>query len=63
MQPPLGQVVLATTQTAIGWVIFAVITIGCFTYIFINIRQARPEIGSQIELAANRMPYVADEER
>ena len=62
MHAPLGQVLLASTQASIGWVIFAIFTIGFFTYIFINIRQAKPEIGSEIELAANRKPYLPDEE-
>lgn len=58
-----GQPVLAaSTQTAIGWVIFAIIVIGFFAYLIINIRQGRAEVGSEIELAANRKPYVADEE-
>ena len=62
MPVTLGQVVLASTQSAIGWVIFAVLTIGFFTYLFINLRRAKPEVGSELELAANRMPYLPDEE-
>ena len=31
-------------------------------YVFVNIRNSRAEVGSEIELAPNRKPYLADEE-
>ena len=52
----------ATTQTSIGLVLLIVAFIVGLTYAFINIRQSRPEVGSEIELAANRKPYLSDEE-
>lgn len=53
---------LASTQSTIGTVLlFAALVIG-LTYAWINVRQGRPEIGSEIELAANRKPYYSDEE-
>lgn len=53
---------LASTQSAIGGVaLFAAVVI-VLTYAWINIRQGRGEIGSEIELAPNRKPYYSDEE-
>ena len=52
---------LALTTTSIAWLIFTVILIGWAIYAFLNIRAARDELGSEIELAANRKPYYDDE--
>lgn len=52
----------ASTQTSIGLVLLIIAFLIGLTYAFINIRQARPEVGSEIELAANRKPYLSDEE-
>jgi cytochrome c553 len=53
----------ALTNETIGWTIFIVILIGVVTYTVINILHgAKPELGSEIELAANRKPYLDDEE-
>jgi mono/diheme cytochrome c family protein len=54
-------VVLATTQSTIGGVILALVVVLVLTYAFVNIRSSRKEVGSEIELAANRKPYVSDE--
>lgn len=52
----------ASTQTSIGLILlFLAVSIGVI-YAFVNIRQARPEVGSEIELAPNRKPYLSDEE-
>jgi mono/diheme cytochrome c family protein len=51
----------ANSTTAIAWVIFLVILIGWIAYIVANRRAAREELGSEIELAANRRPYFDDE--
>jgi mono/diheme cytochrome c family protein len=53
---------LALTTTAIAWVIAVVIALGWIVYAFLNLRSARSELGSEIELAANRKPYYDDEE-
>src|SRR6478736_2612912 len=50
------------TQTSIGLIFLLVAVIIGVVYAFINIRQAKPEIGSEIELAPNRKPYYSDEE-
>ena len=40
----------------------AIVLIGAVVYILFNILAARPEIGSETELAANRRPHADDEE-
>jgi mono/diheme cytochrome c family protein len=52
----------ATTQRAIGWVFFGLAIAGFVLYIIINIRSGRKEVGSEVELAANRKPYYDDDE-
>ncbi len=52
----------ASTQRTIGLVILAIVFIGGLVYIYFNIRSARDELGSEIELAANRRPYMDDDE-
>lgn len=53
----------ALSNETIGWTIFIVILVGVITYTTINIlRGAKPELGSEIELAPNRKPYLDDEE-
>lgn len=51
----------ALTTTSIAWVIFTVILVGWAIYAFLNIRASRDELGSEIELAANRKPYYDDD--
>lgn len=53
---------LALTTTSIAWLIFVVILVGWLVYAFFNFRQARDELGSELELAPNRKPYFDDEE-
>lgn len=55
-------VVLATTQRIIGTVIVAVLAIAGVVLFWFNTRKARPELGSEIELAPNRKRYYDDEE-
>ncbi len=50
------------TQTSIGLLLLLLAVIIGVVYAFITIRQAKPEIGSEIELAPNRKPYLDDEE-
>ena len=52
---------IALTTTSIAWLLFAVILVGWIVYAFFNIRQSRDELGSEIELAANRKPYYDDD--
>jgi cytochrome c peroxidase len=53
---------LATTQQAFGLVLLAVVVIGAIIWVVANLRAGRKEVGSEIELAANRKPYLDDEE-
>jgi len=56
-------VTLALTNETIGWVIFIVIAGGVVIYALINVlRAGKREIGSEIEGAANRKPYLADDQ-
>jgi mono/diheme cytochrome c family protein len=58
----LSTVVAATTVKAVGVVIAVLTGIGFVAYLLINLRQGRPEVGAEIELAANRKPYYDDEQ-
>jgi mono/diheme cytochrome c family protein len=53
---------IALTSTSIAWLLFAVIIGGWSVYAFLNIRQSRDELGSEVELAANRKKYYDDDE-
>src|SRR5262245_23209807 len=52
----------ATTFSNIGWTIAVVTIVGALIALFVNARSARPEVGSEIELAPNRKPYYEDDE-
>lgn len=52
---------VALAATSIAWIILAIIVLGWITYALMNLRSARPELGSEVELAANRKPYYSDE--
>jgi mono/diheme cytochrome c family protein len=53
--------VIALATTSIAWIIFAIILVGWIVYYFLNNSSSRAEVGSEIELAANRKPYFSDE--
>lgn len=59
--PVPGTVLAASTVTTIGAVIAVLVGIGAVVFIAANLRSARPEVGSEIELAPNRKPYLDDE--
>jgi mono/diheme cytochrome c family protein len=52
----------ATTQQTIALIVFLVVIGGWIAFLFANSRKARPEIGSEIELAPNRKAYLDDEQ-
>lgn len=52
---------VALTTTAIAGFALAIILIGFVLYAMFNVRAGRAEIGSEIELAANRKEYFDDE--
>ncbi len=51
----------ALATTSIGWLLLTVILIGWIVYMLLNLRSARAELGSEIELAPNRKKYYDDE--
>ena len=53
--------VFADVTTTLAWITLVVAIAGWALYAFFNIRSSRAEIGSEIELAANRKPYYDDE--
>ena len=52
---------LALATTSIAALLAVIIVIGWIVYAFLNSRSARSELGSELELAANRKPYYDDE--
>ena len=55
------EVVLGSVQRNVGLVLAPLLIIAFLVYILVNLRRARPELGSEIELAPNRKPYYDDE--
>jgi mono/diheme cytochrome c family protein len=54
--------VFATVYRTIGFVLFLVVLAGVVAYALVNVLFAgKPELGAEIELAANRKPYYPDE--
>ncbi len=54
--------VLAANFRALGLTVAAVVVIAFIAVFIWNVSVAKPELGSEIELAANRKPYLTDEE-
>ncbi len=52
---------VALATTSIAWIILAIVIVGWIVYAALNAGSARKEVGSEIELAANRKPYYDDE--
>ena len=52
---------LASSTVSLAYILLAVIVIGFIVYAVASRTAARPELGSEIELAANRKPYYPDE--
>ena len=52
----------ASTQRNIGFVIAAIVVVGFVLFVFFNLKEARDEVGAEVELAPNRKPYLSDEE-
>ena len=57
----VGMTVLASFQRNVGLILAPLVIIGFVIYLLVNIRKARPELGSELELAPNRKPYYDDE--
>jgi mono/diheme cytochrome c family protein len=48
-------------QQSVAYGIVLILTLGIIFWLLGNVRKARPEVGSEVELAANRRPYFDDE--
>lgn len=57
----VAPVLAVTAQQSFGIVVALLVTVGWALYLVANVKKAKPEIGSEIELAANRKPYYDDE--
>jgi mono/diheme cytochrome c family protein len=55
-------ILLASFQRNVGLILAPIVIIGFVIYLLVNVRKARPELGSEIELAPNRKPYYDDEQ-
>lgn len=53
--------ILATAQRTVGLVMMTIVISLVLLYLFFNIRNARSELGSEIEIAPNRKEYFPDE--
>ncbi|HUF32199.1 MAG TPA: cytochrome c [Acidimicrobiales bacterium] len=51
-----------SAQQAIAIIVAVVVVVGWGLYLLTNMKRAKPEIGSEIELAPNRKPYYDDEQ-
>lgn len=60
--PELSHMLAASTERSIAIVLLAIVVVGWAIYVFVNIRQAKAEAGSEIELAPNRGNLPDDEE-
>lgn len=52
---------LASSTVSLAYILLAIIVVGFIVYAVASRTAARPELGSEIELAANRKPYYDDE--
>lgn len=55
-------IAVMTTQRSVAYVIGFLVFAGAVAVIAAQVRKGRAEVGSEIELAANRKPYLDDEE-
>jgi len=53
---------LASTQRSIGWVLATIVLVGMGVYLLFSFRLGKREVGSEIDLAANRMEHADDDE-
>ncbi|HCB37623.1 MAG TPA: hypothetical protein DEP66_05370 [Acidimicrobiaceae bacterium] len=57
-----GTLLAAGTERSIAIVLLVVVVLGWAVYVFVNIRQSKSELGSEIELALNRAAPPDDDE-
>lgn len=61
MSPLESQIVLASIYRNIGFLVAILVTLGLLVYLLLQSRVAKAEIGSEVELAPNRVEYHEDE--
>lgn len=54
--------VATAVQQSVAFVLVGIFLLGAILWLVGNVRKAKPEVGAEIELAANRKPYYDDEE-
>src|SRR3954468_12050421 len=52
---------LASSTVSLAYILLAILVIGFIVYAVASRTAGRPELGSEIELAANRKPYYDDD--
>ncbi len=52
---------LASTQRTVGWVLASIVLVGMSIYLLFNFRIGKREVGSEIELAPNRIRHADDD--
>jgi mono/diheme cytochrome c family protein len=57
----LGQLLAVTTQQRLGIAVVVAVLIGWAAYIVVHLGRTAGEVGSEMELAPNRRPYLDDE--
>lgn len=62
MSTTLATVVLASAWRSIGFIVGIILIGGFLVAVIANMRKGRAEVGSELVLAANRKPYMADDE-
>ena len=58
----MNTLLFASTQRTIGWVIASVVLVGMGVYLLFSFRIGKREVGSEIDLAPNRVPHADDDE-
>lgn len=53
---------LASTQRTVGWVLASIVLVGMGVYLLFNFRIGKREVGSEIELAPNRVRHADDDQ-
>ena len=52
----------ASVYKSVGYLVAVAVFVGFVVYVAVNVRRGRAEVGSELELAANRKPYHDDEQ-
>ncbi len=58
----MSTLLFASTQRTIGWVLASVVLVGMGVYFLFSFRIGKREVGSEIDLAPNRVRHVDDDE-